>query len=76
MAGEYRGDVQLESLPVNKWLKDLRMECYRRHLDDYPTVLVSHDTVHCNFIRCAHNEAHFGCCQCTGRSSTAKQNTH
>lgn len=41
MAGEFRGDVQLEALPVGNWLKDLHMECYGRHLNGYPTVHVS-----------------------------------
>lgn len=31
----------LDSFPVAQWLKELRMECYRRNLDDYPTVHVS-----------------------------------
>lgn len=51
MAGEYRGDVQLEALPVGNWLRDLHMECYRRNLDDYPTVHVSR---HCSCHCCCH----------------------
>ena len=30
----------LEAITVDTWLKDLRMECYKRNLEEYPNVQV------------------------------------
>lgn len=32
----------LDSVSVESWLLELRMECYRRHLEDYPDLKVNH----------------------------------
>ena len=32
---------ELDAVSVEMWLQELRMECYRRNLEDYPNLKVS-----------------------------------
>lgn len=43
------GDI-LENMPIDKWLAELHMECYKKNLEKYNTIKVSDSETRFNTV--------------------------